>query len=112
MRRSRAHGERVIAVGAGLLPADAASDDRIDLQEEALALHALEEHAVIPMAFVVDRILEVTPADGGLGGLSLTETVVPDPYVKDYDAIEGAGPAHWLERFDISNWGLICADVP
>ena len=41
------------------------------------------------------RILEVTVADGGLGGMSLTETVVTDPYVKDYDAIEGAGPAHW-----------------
>ena len=81
----------------------------IDLQEEALTLRALKEHAVIPIAFVVDRILEVTPVDGGLGGMSLTDTVVTDPYVKDYDAIEEAGPVHWPERFDISNWGLICA---
>jgi GNAT superfamily N-acetyltransferase len=81
----------------------------IDVQEEALTLHALEEHAVIPIAFVVDRILEVTLADGGLRGMSLTETAVTDPYVKDYDVIEGSGPAGWAGRFDISNWGLICA---
>lgn len=80
----------------------------LDIQQEALTLTALEEHAAIPTAFVVDRILEVTVVDGGLGGMSLTETVVTDPYVKDYDAIEGAGPAHWPERFDISNWRLIC----
>ncbi len=81
----------------------------IDIQEEARTRQALDEHAGIPIAFVVDRILEVTLVDGGLGGMSLTETVVTDRYVKDYDAIEGAGPAHWPERFDISNWGLICA---
>jgi GNAT superfamily N-acetyltransferase len=81
----------------------------IDLQEEALTLDALDEHAVIPVAFVVDRVLEVTLVDGGLGGMSLTETAVADRYVKDYDAIEGSGPARWPERFDISGWGLICA---
>jgi hypothetical protein len=80
----------------------------IDIQEEALTLHALEEHAVIPIAFAVDRILEATLVDGGLGGMALTETVVTDRYVKDYDAIEGSGPARWPERFDISSWGLIC----
>jgi len=75
--------------------------------EEALTLATLDEHAAIPIAFVVDRILEVTLVDGGLGGMSLTGTPVTDPYVKDYDAIDR--PACWPGRFDISNWGLICA---
>jgi hypothetical protein len=44
---------------------------------------------------VVDRVLEVRLLDGGLGGMSLTEIAVTDPYVKDYDAIEGAGPQCW-----------------
>jgi GNAT superfamily N-acetyltransferase len=74
-----------------------------------LLVTALDEHAAVSSAFVVDRILEVTLVDGGLGGMSLTETAVTDPYVKDYDAIEGEGPAPWPGRFDISNWGLICA---
>jgi GNAT superfamily N-acetyltransferase len=81
----------------------------LDVRQEAVTLATLAEHARIPIAFVVDRILEVTLAEGGLGGMSLTETAVTDPYVKDYDAIEGHGPTHWPERFDASSWGLISA---
>jgi GNAT superfamily N-acetyltransferase len=81
----------------------------LDIREEALTPAALDEHAAISIAFVVDRMLQVALVDGGLGGMSLTETAVTDPYLKDYDAIEGEGPACWPERFDISSWGLICA---
>jgi GNAT superfamily N-acetyltransferase len=79
----------------------------VDVREEALTLTALEGHAAIPIAFVVDKILAVTLVDGGLGGMSLAETAVEDPYVKNYDVTDG--PASWPGRFDISNWGLICA---
>src|SRR5215470_1803566 len=81
----------------------------VDIRDEALTPAALSEHAAIPIAFVVDRVLEVRLLDGGLGGMSLTQTAVTDPYLKDYDAIEGAGPQHWPERFDVSTWGLITA---
>jgi streptothricin acetyltransferase len=81
----------------------------LDIREEALTPAALSEHAAIPIAFAVDRVLEVTPLDGGLGGVFLTETAVTDPYVKDYDTIEGAGPQCWPGRFDVSHWGLISA---
>jgi GNAT superfamily N-acetyltransferase len=81
----------------------------LDIREEALTPAALSDHAAISIAFVVDRVLEVRLLDGGLGGMSLTEIAVTDPYVKDYDAIEGAGPQCWPERFDVSDWGLICA---
>lgn len=80
----------------------------VDIQQEAVTATALEEYATVSIAFVVDRILQVTVADGGLGGLSLTETAVADPYVKDYDALDGARPERWLERFDTANWVLIC----
>ncbi|HUB40976.1 MAG TPA: GNAT family N-acetyltransferase [Streptosporangiaceae bacterium] len=69
----------------------------------------LSEHATIPIAFTVDRILQVTLADGGIGGISFTETAVAVPYVKDYDAIAGEGPTRWAGRFDTSNWRLIRA---
>jgi GNAT superfamily N-acetyltransferase len=84
----------------------------LEIKQEALTQSALNEHGRISIAFVVDRILEVTLPDGGLGGMTLTVTPVADPYVKDYDAIEGEGPARWAERFDVSNWGLIeaCRD--
>ncbi len=81
----------------------------LEIRQEALTPGALGEHGRISIAFVVDRILEVTLADGGFGGMSLAETLVPDPYVKDYDAIAGAAPARWAGRFDVSNWGLIGA---
>jgi hypothetical protein len=69
----------------------------------------LAEHAKIRLAFVVDRILEVTATDGGMGGLAFTEAAVGAPYVKDYDAISGEGPARRPDRFDTSNWALVCA---
>jgi GNAT superfamily N-acetyltransferase len=81
----------------------------LEVRQESLTPGALGEYARISVAFVVDRILEVTLADGGLGGMALTETPVAGPYVKDYDAINGEGPACWPERFDISAWGLIGA---
>ncbi len=81
----------------------------LDIREEALTPAALSEHAAISIAFVVDQILEVRLLDGGLGGMSLTETAAIGPYVKDYDAIEGARPQCWPGRFDVSNWGLIGA---
>jgi hypothetical protein len=75
----------------------------LDIREEALSPVALSELAAIPVAFVVDRILEVRLLDGGLGGMSLAETAVTDPHVKDYDALRGAGPARWPGRLDVSN---------
>jgi ribosomal protein S18 acetylase RimI-like enzyme len=41
--------------------------------------------------------------------MSLAETAVTDPYVKDYDALGGAGPARWPGRLEVSNPGLIRA---
>jgi|ERR1700728_1837626 hypothetical protein len=69
----------------------------------------LDEHATITIAFTVERILEVSLPDGGLGGIRLTEVAVDSPWIKDYDTIKGEGPTRWLRRFDTSNWGLLSA---
>jgi GNAT superfamily N-acetyltransferase len=69
----------------------------------------LTEYARIPIAFTVDRILEVTPIENGLGGVNFREARVDPPYVKDYDAIEGNSPESWAARWDLSNWGMISA---
>ena len=44
----------------------------LEMRQEVCTPRALSEHARISIAFVVDRILEVTLADGGLGGVSLS----------------------------------------
>jgi GNAT superfamily N-acetyltransferase len=81
----------------------------LDIGEEALTPAALAEHAAIPVAFVAGQILEVRLLDDGLGGMSLTQTAVTGPYVKDYDALQDAGPQRRPGRSDVSNWALIGA---
>src|SRR5262249_33930688 len=75
----------------------------LEIRQETPTPGALGEHGRISIAFVVDQILEVSVADGGLGGMALTETPVADSYATDYDTIEGEGPARWAECFDVSN---------
>lgn len=64
----------------------------------------------ISIEFMVDRILEVTTPNDGLGGIVLTERPVLEPYTVNHDAREGEGPARWAKRFDVSNWGLLFAE--
>jgi ribosomal protein S18 acetylase RimI-like enzyme len=81
----------------------------LELTREPVTQVTLAEYATIPIAFVVYRILKVMPADGGMGGLAFAEAPVAAPYVKDYDAISGEGPTRWSDRFDTTNWALLCA---
>jgi len=81
----------------------------LGITHEPVGRTTLAEHAKISIAFVVDRVLQVTGTDGGMGGLALADTTVAAPYVKDYDAIKGEGPTRWTDSFDTSNWGLIRA---
>jgi GNAT superfamily N-acetyltransferase len=77
----------------------------IDISEEPMT--SLPDYARIPIAFEVDRVLDVsTDADGAA---VLVERPVDIPYIKDYDAIEREGPTRWPRMFDVSNWGLITA---
>jgi hypothetical protein len=79
----------------------------IEVTEEPMT--ALPEYARVPIAFTVDRVLDVTNHDTGPGGFGLSERRLDVPYEKDYDAIAGEGPLHWARRFDLSNWALFTA---
>lgn len=69
----------------------------------------LAQYARVPIYFRVANIYRVESIDGGLGGLRMLERAVPEPYLKDYDALEGGSPITWPAQFDISNWGLFLA---
>ena len=69
----------------------------------------LEEYGNVPIAFRAESRFRVTLIHGGLGGIALVEEPVAEPYIKDYDAIPGEGPSTWARRWDISNWGILCA---
>ena len=67
----------------------------------------LEEYARVSIAFEVNRILDLSVRDDGLGGFALLERSLSPTVVKDYDAIPGNHPTDWVRRFDLSNWGLL-----
>jgi hypothetical protein len=77
----------------------------MDIQISEEPMTALAEYARVPIAFEVNRLLDIATRDNGLGGFVLSERGLEVPYVKDYDAIEGEGPTRWARRFDLSNWG-------
>jgi len=79
----------------------------IDVAEEPMT--ALAEYALVPIAFRVDHVLDVTARASG--GFSLSARKLEIPYMKDYDAVDGEGPLHWSRRFDVSNWTLFTARV-
>jgi GNAT superfamily N-acetyltransferase len=66
----------------------------------------LSVYSQIPIAFSVTEVFDVT-VDGN-NDITLTARPLANPYLKDYDAIDG-GPEHWPHRFDISNWVFLAA---
>ncbi|MCK4414487.1 MAG: GNAT family N-acetyltransferase, partial [Candidatus Eisenbacteria sp.] len=75
--------------------------------EESLA--RLPEHSKIPIRFEVRSLFDIEGDDPD--SAVLVEHTVETPWIKDYDAIKGAGPTRWPKRWDITNWGLLAAYV-
>lgn len=77
---------------------------KIEIVEAPIA--SVADLARVPIAFTVDRVLDIEERDDGF---VLTGRTLDAPWVKDYDAIPGEGPASLAVRFDLSRWGLIVA---
>jgi len=80
--------------------------ERVQIVEERVHT-ALAEYARVPIAFMVEKVLDIHEAQGSAPVLS--ERKIPVPYVKDYDRVEH--PTNWPARFDVSRWGLLAALV-
>lgn len=76
-----------------------------NIVEEPLARFA--ECAKISIGFEVRSVLEITGDDPD--SAVLTEMPVEHPWIKDYDTIEGEGPANWASRWDVTNWRRLSA---
>lgn len=78
---------------------------RVDVREE----HPPDwmAYGSVPIAFESESVLDATRRDGG--GFSLVERPLDAPFLKDYDAIAGEGPARWAARFDVSRWSVLVA---
>jgi hypothetical protein len=79
------------------------------IEEDAADATVLARYAKVSIAFEVKSRFVVQPIENGLGGLLLGEEPVTPPYLKDYDAFEGEGPAAWRDHFEISRWGIFTA---
>jgi GNAT superfamily N-acetyltransferase len=81
----------------------------VEIVEEPVT--AVADYARVPIAFTVDRVVDVTEDVDRPVRFTFSERRLDVPYEKDYDAIEGAGPLLWPRRFDLSNWALFAARV-
>lgn len=80
------------------------STSEVQIREESFA--TLAAHTRVPIAFTVDRVLDVVPVDGRN---TLVERTLDRSSAKDYDALED--PTSWPALFDLSSWGLLAASV-
>lgn len=82
---------------------------RVEIVQEPVA--SLAAYAAIPISFLIDRVVDVAPQQDGADRFDLRERPVSNPYVKDYDALDGGGPLGWPARFDVTRWVLLAAFV-
>jgi GNAT superfamily N-acetyltransferase len=75
---------------------------------EEITQDRLTEYDRIPQRVEVKSILQVELMNRGLGGITLRETPVEMPYIKDYDA-SGELPSDITKKFDVRNWGFFLA---
>ena len=84
----------------------------MNYQIVAQPVDRLPDLAAISIAFVADRVLELPARRDELTDPVLVERPLANPFVKDYDALPGEGPASWSGRYDTSRWGLLAARRP
>ncbi|MEO8622737.1 MAG: GNAT family N-acetyltransferase [bacterium] len=82
-----------------------ATAQRIEIIEEPLA--TLAHYGDVRTAFEVSSVFDITRGDGFV----LAERAVTPRYIKDYDAVESEQPANWTSRFDLTNWGVLSANL-
>ena len=85
------------------------SDVAMQCKETSVSLSLLAEYAKVPIRFEVHSLFEIE-GDNPASAV-LIERKVDQPWIKDYDAIEGEGPIRWAKRWDVSNWGMLIAST-
>lgn len=69
----------------------------------------LPRHATVPIAFLVDRVVDLGSLVVNVDPGGMKTAPVAVPYWKDYDAIPSNHPESWPLRFDVGNWQLFGA---
>jgi GNAT superfamily N-acetyltransferase len=82
---------------------------RIEVWEEPAA--ALAEYSLVPIAFQVRHVFDISERGDGGDTWVLTERDLDAPYLKDYDADPGEAPLEWGRHFDLSKWAFFAAYI-
>lgn len=75
------------------------------LEIHAVSSQELSLYAQVPMRFEAQTHWALR---SDVLGLAFEEQALPQPFFKDYDAIDG-GPLRWAEAFDLRHWGFFVA---
>jgi GNAT superfamily N-acetyltransferase len=70
------------------------------------SVELLREYSRIPIRFTVHSRLRIPDS---VDDPSAFVEVPVEPFVKDYDSIDGEGPLSWAGQFNLENWRLIAA---
>jgi len=81
----------------------------MEIREHGADVLSAPEYGRIPIRYRVESTFRIEPVDGGLGGLSLREERVDEPYDKDYDEGNPAARFQRWHRWDLSNWRVFLA---
>ena len=77
-------------------------------QVEQVGQSGLREYALVSSAFEVRSVMAVVQEATPLSRLTLASRTIAEPWVKDYDAVDG-GPLSWPARFDVRSWTFFLA---
>lgn len=66
------------------------------------------QYDLIPMTVNVKSYYKIEKINRGLGGFTLVETPVEEPYIRDFCTGDDESVTRW-ERFDLSNWVFFMA---
>lgn len=71
----------------------------------------LDAYGSISIAYVVREVIDVSWLTRSDNTATLKTRPLATRTTKDYDALPGNGPLDWPQRFDISSWGFIRAEI-
>lgn len=68
------------------------------------------QYGTIPIMIEVRNILELELVEGGAGGIILRKVELSEPYIKDYDSLQGGHPESWSTQFNLNNCAVFLVD--
>ena len=70
----------------------------IEIVEKEISFANLKLYEKIPVSYVVQSRVVLDGLDLGKKGLADLKEILEEPWMKDYDLIDGQGPSRWASQ--------------